>query len=300
MSERGGVCTYAELLAAGVTRQGIAIALDLRELERARKGVYVDPRIPDQLKQAVRVGGRLACISAAPLLGLRVLETPRALHVEVDRHASHLRLRREIHSTQRRQAEPGVRVHWSGGVAATMRGAIVSIEDCLVHMLGCLPPIDALCALDSARERVPWRPERPQLLDDAGFSRLLERLPATTRAIAARSDAGSQAVAETVARERFRAAGIPVRTQVRLPGGFFADLLIGDRLVFEADGEGPHSAPGAFDRDRARAGWIKATGYTHVSFSHNQILREWDMVLGVVEMLMRRGLHEWGAVHRPS
>lgn len=177
-----------------------------------------------------------------------------------------------------------------------MRGGIVSVDGCLAHMLGCLPAIDALCALDSARERVPWRHEQQQLLDDAGFARLLARLPTTTRAIAARSEEGSQAVAETVARERFRAAGIPVGAQVRLPGGFFADLLIGERLVFEADGEGPHSAPGAFDRDRARAGWLKAIGYTHVSFSHHQVLHEWDMVLDVVRMLMRRDLHEWGPV----
>ncbi|MEF3403651.1 endonuclease domain-containing protein [Agromyces sp. CCNWLW203] len=132
------------------------------------------------------------------------------------------------------------------------------------------------------------------MLDDTAFEQLLERLPATTRAIAVRSDAGSQSIAETVAREGLRAAGIQVRTQVPLPGGFFADLLIGDRFVFEADGEGPHTAPGAFDRDRARAGWLKAIGYTYVSFSHSQILHEWDMVLDVVRMLMRRGLHEWG------
>src|SRR5215207_9585170 len=52
-------------------------------------------------------------------------------------------------------------------------------------------------------------PERPQLLDDAAFARLLERATPAIRALAQRSESGSQAVGETVARERLRAAGLP-------------------------------------------------------------------------------------------
>ncbi|WP_241843002.1 DUF559 domain-containing protein [Agromyces albus] len=97
-----------------------------------------------------------------------------------------------------------------------------------------------------------------------------------------------------MARERFRAAGVPVRAQVPMPGGYWADLLIGERLIFDVEGEGPHTAPGAFDRDRARIGWLKAVGYAHISFSHRQVLDEWESIDHAVRMLMRRAVHLWG------
>ncbi|WP_251039132.1 DUF559 domain-containing protein [Agromyces sp. ISL-38] len=137
-------------------------------------------------------------------------------------------------------------------------------------------------------------PERPQLLDDAAFARLLEGVTPSLRLIARRSITGSQAVGETVARERFRAAGVPLRAQVPMPGGYWADLLIGERLIFDVDGEKPHTAPGAFDRDRARIGWLKAVGYAHISYSHRQVLGDWESIDHAVRMLMRRGVHLWG------
>ena len=165
------------------------------------------------------------------------------------------------------------------------------LEECLAEMLACVPELDALCALDSARELVEWRVERPQILDDLGFARLLERLPGPLRKVALRSSPSSQAIAETVARERFRVSGIPATPQVALPGGYWADFLIGERLVFEVDGEGPHSQPGAFDRDRGRWAWLKAIGYNHISFSHRQVLHQWESVESTIRMLMARGAH---------
>jgi very-short-patch-repair endonuclease len=275
----GGVCTTADLLAAGQHRGAITTALERGEI------VLV--------KRAVRVGGRLACISAARLHGLRVLTDPAALHVHVGPQATRLRLTEP--SAPRRAAEPDglVRLHWERHPPS--RGGIVSLEQCLAEMLACVPSLDALCALDSARELVQWRHERPQLLDDLGFARLVDRLPGPLRQIALRSSPTSQAIAETVARERFRVAGIPVTPQAALPGGYWADFLIGERLVFEVDGEGPHSQPGAFDRDRNRWAWLKAIGYNHVSFSHRQVLHQWESVESTVRMLMARGAHlaEW-------
>ena len=288
-----GVCTAADLTAAGLTRRAIAAAVERRELERLRRGVFADPGVPPMIKQAVRVGGRLACVSAARLHGLRLLREPAELHVSVDAHATRLRhpddRLRLLHPSG---TSSGVRLHWTRGGGG--RGPLVSLEECLVQMFSCLPGLDVLCALDAARERVDWMPERPQLLDDAAFARLLQCLSPAFRQLAHRSITGSQAVGETVARERLRATGVPVRAQVPLPGGYWADLLIGERLILDIEGEGPHTAPGAFDRDRARAGWLKAIGYAHVSFSHRQVLDDWESIDGVVRMLMRRRVHVWG------
>lgn len=296
--QHGGACRTSDLELAGLSRRAIASAVARGEIERLHRGVFAHPGIPTDVKRAIRVGGRLTCVSAAQLHGLRLLHPPRELHVLVDPHST--RMRHPLDARARISAgDPSVRLHWGrrlrsnrpGASAAAGTSTIVSLVDCLAQMLVCLPALDALCALDSARERVEWRADRPQLLDDRAFEGLLETVPATLRRVAERSVTGSQAIGETVARERFRAAGIPVRSQVRLPGGYWADLLIGERLVFEVDGEGPHMLPGQFDRDRDRWGWLKAIGYAHLSYSHTQVLHEWDSIETVVRMLMRRGAH---------
>lgn len=283
-----GIRTIAELRGSGRTARDVAIAVSSGRLERLRRGVYADPGVADELKRAVRVGGRLTCVSAAHSYGLRLLEAPARLHIAVGANAA--RLRHPDTGRVTSAAELSVRLHWDRDVQDP-GGGIVPVDRCLEHLLHCLPAEAALCALDSARERVEWRADRPQLLDDRAFSGMLDRLPAGLRAVAERSSSASQSIGETIARDRFRTAGLPVREQVRLPGGFWADLLIGERLVFEIDGEGPHTMPGAFDRDRSRWGWIKGTGYLHLSYSHRQILREWDEVFAVVQMLVRRGEH---------
>lgn len=291
----GGICSTADLAQAGFTERGIAVAVNRGEIERLHRGVYCDPRIATELKQAARVGGRLTCVSAAHLHGLRVLGTPPKLHVEVASNAA--RLRHPGTARPLTLPSPDVRVHWEPDAQA--EGAMVSLSRCLEHVMGCLPPVEALCVLDSARERVPWRPERPQLLEETAFQALLARLSVSARRVAERSITGSQSVGETVARERLTAAGVPVRAQMPLIGGHFADILIGDRLVFEVDGEGPHTEPGAFDRDRARWAWLKAVGYAHLSFSHRQVIERWDEVFDAVRMHLRRGDHLWSTANPP-
>jgi len=256
-----------------------------------RRGVFVDPGMPRDMKRAVRVGGRLACVSAAPLHGLRILSPPSDLHVEVDHHATRLRSADDRRRRLRpRESSQGVRLHWTPDAGT---GAIVPLEVCLRQMLGCLPELDAICAIDAARERVEWMPDHRAMLDEFAFERFSAALPVNLRRIAERSITGSQAIGETVARERLRVAGIPARAQVPLPGGYWADLLIGERLIFDVDGEGPHSLPGAFDRDRSRIGWLTAIGYEYVSYSHDQVLTDWDSIEAVLRMLIRRRAHLW-------
>ncbi|MFF2369956.1 type IV toxin-antitoxin system AbiEi family antitoxin domain-containing protein [Agromyces sp. NPDC058110] len=292
----GGVASTADLVRAGFTERRIAAAVDRGEIERLRRGVYCDPRLATELKGAVRVGGRLTCVSAARLHGLRVLSPPSDLHVEVPSNSA--RLRHPATGLPLSLPNSAVRMHWE--LETRTGGAIVSVSRCLEHVLDCLPALEALCILDSARERVEWRPDRPQLLEDGAFRDLLARVSIRARLVAERSITGSQAVGETVARERLAAAGMPVRAQVPLVGGYSADLLIGDRLVFEVDGEGPHSGPGSFDRDRSRWAWLKSVGYVHLSFSHRQVLECWEEVFDAIRMHVRRGDHWWANGNQPA
>lgn len=289
-----GVCTAADFREAGSTRRAVEAAIASGAIERVRRGVFVDPGMPLDMKRAVRVGGQLACVSAARLHGLRVLTPPSELHVAVDHHATRLRHADDV-GRLLRAGDPsgGVRLHWT---RETGPGAIVSLQTCLRQMLACVPELDAICALDSARERVEWRPDRAALLGQPAFERFTASLPRHLRRVAERSITGSQAIGETVAREALGAAGIPVRAQVRLQGGYWADLLIGERLIFEVDGETPHSLPGAFDRDRSRIGWLVAIGYEYVSYSHWQVLTDWGSIEAALRLMLRRGSHRWDSI----
>ncbi|GAB3119720.1 hypothetical protein GCM10027056_04540 [Glaciibacter psychrotolerans] len=273
------------------------------EIVRQRIGHYCLPGTAELIVEALRVGGRVCCVSAAPLHGLRVLHGAERLHVSVDPHDSRFRSRvdpRVQFEPTATALRPGARergtrihLHWDSPRLDQSSRHIVSIEDCVVQLIRCLPPIDAICALDSALEipRIGRETGLP-LLDGAGLTRIRARVSREQAAMVVDRSCGlSQAVGESVARCNFEDAGIPSQPQAPLPGGFFADLLIGRWLVFECLGEGVHTAPGAFDRDHARTAWLQTQGFHVVQFSHHQILGDWPMVLGTMQLLMRRGQH---------
>ena len=289
----GGMCRTQHLRAAGFDARGIAAAVASGSIERARVGHFVAPELPTAVKQAVRVGGRLTCVSAAQAMGLRVLAPDPMLHVEVHEHASRLRRPTDPH-TRMRGKEAGrarpqpVVLHWT--TELHRGGVLPPVEDVLAQVLTCVDPLAALCVLDAARESVPWN-AGPPMLDDAGFDRLLTKVPLAAGTLARRSSTLSNAIGETVARIRLAEAGIHARPQGRLPGGFRADLLIGQRLVFECFGHAAHSDGAVFEEDHARLTWLRACGYSVLTFTHRQILHDWPSVLAAVRASMRRGDH---------
>ena len=189
--------------------------------------------------------------------------------------------------------QAGIVLHWADYQLSQDSRRTVQFEDCLVQIIGCRPALDAICTLDSALEPPRHGPNRGiPLLDAAGLARVRSRVSRIKRtSVVDRATGLSQAVGETVARCNFEDAGIPVVPQAPLPGNFAGDLLIGEWLLFECNGEGPHTGGTAFDRDHSRYAWLLSHGFHIVRFSHNQILYEWPMVLSTVRLLMRRGLH---------
>lgn len=297
----GGVASTSELRRWGVTKRMLAEAVLSREILRQRIGHYCLPETNELIVEALRVGGRVRCVSAATFHGLRVLHYPQQLHIAVELHDSRFRTRddprvrfaptalAELPTTPQSR----IHLHWGDSSRDHSSRHIVSLEDCLVQLIDCIPPLDAICTLDAALEisRDGGHSELP-LLDGDGLARVRSRVSNAHRiTVVDRSSSLSQAVGETVSRCKFADAGIASQPQAPLPGGYFADLLIGEWFVFECMGEGVHTAPGAFDRDQARVAWLMTQGFHIVQFSHNQILNDWPMVLGTVQLLMRQGLH---------
>jgi hypothetical protein len=112
----GGIASTAELRARGHDAELILVWARYGTIVRVRKGWYAARDEPPQVLMALRVGGRLACISAA------------ALHVSVGGHSSRLRTARSARLRLAEHPEPTTVVHWSRRELGGDRRAVSSSE----------------------------------------------------------------------------------------------------------------------------------------------------------------------------
>jgi very-short-patch-repair endonuclease len=256
--------TRRELLTEGRTGREIAAAVHRGELIRARRGHYLPSTAPPALIAAVRVGGRLACVSELRSRGIWVVDDQR-VHVHVSPHAS--RLRDPTDRGRPHSPDAGARTHWQDLRDPTRASAgHVSVADALLQSAGCLPARLLAASLDSALR--------------AGLSLAAQRIlmiDPVLRGLLAHADSSAGSGLETIVRELARDLGFVVRTQVPIDGVGFVDVVIEDRIVVEADGLAFHSGA-AVARDRRRDAAIVATGRTVLRFGYPQIVGEPETV----------------------
>ncbi|MRX43280.1 DUF559 domain-containing protein [Agromyces sp. Q22] len=149
---------------------------------------------------------------------------------------------------------------------ATARDGVVLA---LAEMAACAPRLDAQIAVDSALSlgRITS--------DDLWVLRGM--LGASRRRIADEADAGCQSGTETIVRLLLRGRRLPHRTQAWIPGVGYVDVLVGDRLVIEIDGEGFHTGS-EFERDRRRDFELTMRGYLVFRLSYSMVMHEWAAV----------------------
>ena len=87
---RGGVASTAYLLALGNDWEWIKMGVDYGRLIKVCKGWWALPGIAEEVLEARRAGGVLACASALEFRGLRPEGSAAALHVLVPHTASRL------------------------------------------------------------------------------------------------------------------------------------------------------------------------------------------------------------------
>lgn len=211
----------AELSAAGASWRALTAAVDNGDLLRARRGHYVLPDTERHTLEAVRVGGRLACISAAADVGVFAFDDT-VSHIHLDPHASRLRTANDRFQRLNEWNREGIELHWDHLVQP--RGGTeyaVGLVDALVQIFRCQQP---------------------------NFAALPERVQYLRTMIDPRSEAGQK----TVLRLILRAVGLDCEIQVAIDGVGRLDLLIAGCLVVEADSRKFHESWPAQARDRAR------------------------------------------------
>jgi very-short-patch-repair endonuclease len=244
--------TRRELLAAGWTGRALAAAVSDGHLLRVRRGHYARRGTAVDVLEAVRVGGRVTCVSELRFRGIWTPEIS-PLHIHLDPHAARLR---DPHDC---------RLHWS-----VLRrpdestAAHVGLIDALLVAVRCLSRWWAVAAIDSILNQ--------GLHSEAELARAFSGEPVGIRALLDLADPRADSGLETFVRILARALGFRVAIQVRFAGIGIADVVVEDWIVVETDGRSIHDTPVVSARDRRRDARHAAAGRTPLRFRYAQVV----------------------------
>lgn len=277
----GGIAATHELKAKGHTPAGIFAAVRSSEVIRVRKGWYANTELDADVIRAWRVGGQLACVSAAVHHKLWVPELPDMLHVSVPPLAA--QLRRSGNHRQRLAEIPdeSIRIHWSGHRSGSRLA--VSVADSIAEIFKCQHMDVGFVVIESALHQ--------KRLDVFDYHELLDGIPLNARRLARLADASSESGSESLLKLMLLRLGIPFRQQVVVADVGRVDFLVGDRLVVEVDSKQHHSEP---YKDRRRDALLSVEGHRVLRFMYSQIVHERDLVEAAIIAALARSDHNRG------
>ncbi|MEQ1736304.1 MAG: DUF559 domain-containing protein [Rhodoglobus sp.] len=279
LKRRGGVAKTAALRQAGITTSQVRAAVARGDVRHVRKGWVAAADAPAEVVRAVSVGGRLACISAARHVGLWVPDEPDAVHVGIPRHAG-----------RRHGALTGIVAHWNSARWADESATVEQVEVLVRQVLLCCERESAIAIIDSALNQ--------RRLSAAALRRVIRSLPKRFGPVLEEVDADAESGLETLCRLRLAALGAGIRSQVEIPGVGRVDLLLGERLIIEADGRAWHDGSTSFHADRTRDLALLRLGYIVIRVSYAHVMNEWMLVELAVGALIERREHLWSRAHR--
>lgn len=273
ISHLKGAARPGALTRFGVSAYALKVAVRTGAVERVRSGLYALPSLLSAAtRQALAHGGVLACASAADEAGLWVM--PYA--------GTHVWLTRVGHEKSHDPCD--CVAHWDGVVAGAGQETRVSVAHALWQLASCLGQEAFFVTYESAlRLRALTRREQLSLKASlpARFGRLFELARST-------ADSGL----ESLMRYRLFLLGITVEGQVDVPGVGLVDLLIGDRLLLELDGNENHDGPVKRHKDLRRDALAAALGYETLRFDYALVLFEWEIVEAAILAKVASGAHE--------
>jgi len=268
------VATRSQLLAAGSTPRALTVAVRNRQLVRVREGYYALPSADPMLLQAVRIGGRLGCVSALDAHGVWV--APHAFaHVALAPNAARLRTPRDRFRRLSNELLDGCELHWLASVDDTASSVhTVGVVDALIQAVRCQPVELAVAALDSA---LCERLIRPSDVDT-----IFEALPRTYRHMRDLVDGRCMSGIETIVRLILLELGVLFEVQVAVRGVGTVDFVVAGCVVIETDGHLGHDGEVGSLRDYARDVALAARGFTVLRFNYKQVMFDRQMVVAAI------------------
>lgn len=238
------VFTRADLLRDGMTGRQITAAVRAGLLRRVRRDRYAVAHTDDDVIEAVRVGGRLSCLSLLQAIGVFVHSCD-ALHIQVPHGTSRLRT----------PATPTTRLHWHVPTDDEPSLHAGSLTVAVRESVRCQEPRAAIATLDSVLHH--------RLLTLEQLTVIFATLPARYRAILRLVDPSAESGPETYMRLILRALGLRFQAQVYIPGVGRVDFLVEGWLIIECDSRQFHEGWGKQVDDRNRD--LSAAGLGYVT-----------------------------------
>lgn len=239
------VFTRADLVAAGVSPRAITAAVHEGTLLRLRRDRYARTAVDGDIAEAVRISGRVTCLTLLRAMGVFVL-TCTALHVHV---------RPGVSRTQAPRASTTV-LHWDNWSGEDVSLHAVALRDAVRHAIRCQAPRAALATLDSVLHH--------RLMSLAQLTEVFDDLPARFHALLALVDPSAESGPETFMRLILRALGLRFETQVTIPGVGRVDFVVEGWLIIECDSKEYHEGWDKQIEDRARDLAAAGLGYVTV------------------------------------
>lgn len=226
------VFTRAELRSSGLRGRELTALVRSGRLLRLRRDRYARPDVDPVIAEAVRIGGRVTCVSLLRLLGVFVLEE-QGVHVQVEPHRSRLGCRDAA----------AHRVHWAEDDAASALH-VTSLDAAVRHAVRCQSPRASVATMDSLLHQ--------RLLTMDGLRAIFAGLPQRFGAVLALVDPSAESGPETFVRLLLRSLGVSFETQVSLAGVGRVDFVVDGWLIVECDSRAFHEGWAKQQRDRAR------------------------------------------------
>ena len=279
---RAVILTRRQLLDGGCTPIQLAAEVHSGGLVRIRRGHYALPGTDPDIVTAVRVGGRLACVSAARQLGIWVPPVAFA-HVHLRHEASRLRAPGDRFELLNEHNRDGVTLHWWPLIDRRRADAHqVSVLDVLAQIIRCQPRPIAVAAIDSALNQ--------GLVSDGDLDQLFAQIPKQHASLRGDIDGRSMSGLETIVRLIAKDAGLSWDLQCFFFGVGMVDMVVAECVVVESDGREFHE--NQQKRDYRRDALLAALGYTVVRFNYQLVMFHPDLVLRAIRAAVsnhRRG-----------
>lgn len=239
------VFTRAHLVARGMSWRQIADAVERGRLTRLRRDRYALADVDADVAEAVRIGGRLSCLSLLMAIGVFVHHSG-GLHVHVVPGTSRIR-------------KPGseqTKLHWRAGFSDIAPLHATPLLETLILAIRCQTPRAALATLDSALHH--------ELLTWDQMIAIFDRVPERFAPLLALVDSSAESGPETFMRLILRSIGVSFETQVSVAGVGRVDFVVDGWLIIECDSRAFHTGWDRQVEDRRRDLAAARLGYVTI------------------------------------
>lgn len=272
------VASREQLFSIGATSRMLTGGVRSGVLLRVRRDHYALPSTDLHVLRAVRVGGRLGCMTALRAFGIFGFEG-QVTHIHLPRELSRARSPHDRRHHLTRANRAGTELHWSALLEPEAGSEVsVGVVDALAQTVRCSPPHLALASIENALFLGK--------VDGSGIADLFAGLGSEHQFLRARIDPRSESGQETVLRTALEDAGLRSEIQVLIPGVGRVDGVLEGRLIWEADSRLAHDGWELHVRDRDRDIDAARLGYMSLRPAYNRTIHRTNEVVDAIRHLL--------------